>query len=200
MRFSFNPQTHADIYSYLAPNENGSMEIGNRLVEWCWYDNCDINSPEFADFMTDIEDKRHNVTVPAKILRGSAWATQISRRHDTLTPLWRDIFLKSKVPLLTAVRSFTNDKSSFFNGKLFLAGEAYMQIRPHLGAGCDVPALQALSLAKVLKKEMSLEEYEKEVSTYAQNLGVRSIATGIFGMTGKFPAGYTPYSPSPASQ
>ncbi len=172
------------------------MKVGSRLVEWCWYDPCDGQSTEFADFMTDKEGNRHNVTVPAKLLRDDAWAAQISRRDGTLTPLWRTIFLKSKAPLLTAVRSFHNDKSSFFSGKLFLAGEAYTQIRPHLGASCDIPALQALSLAKVLKSEMSVAEYEKEVAAYALGKAIGSKATGDFGLTGKWPEGYTPNSES----
>ncbi|KAJ4378191.1 hypothetical protein N0V83_001025 [Neocucurbitaria cava] len=179
---------------YLTPSDSGSMKLGDRLIEWCWYDPCEAGSPVFCDFMTDSNGKQHNVTMPAGILRPEAWEAQLSRRKGKLPPLWYNIFTKSDLPLLTAIHSFDNSKANFFEGKLLLAGEAYTQIRPHLGASCDIAALQALTLAKVLHGEMSLKEWETNVAQYATKKAVQSNATGVFGMTGQWPEGFVPSS------
>ncbi|CAO2648158.1 Nn.00g090800.m01.CDS01 [Neocucurbitaria sp. VM-36] len=162
---------------YLTPNEKGSMHPGERIIEWCWYDPCDATSSTFTDFMTDVNGKHHSVTMPARILRPEVWEAQLSRKKDSLSPLWYSIFSQSDLPLLTAVHSFENSKASFFNGKLLLAGEAFTQIRPHLGASCDIAAVQALSLAKVLVGEKSVKEWEDNVAEYATEKAIRSRAT-----------------------
>ena len=91
--------------------------------------------------------------------------------------------------MLTAIRSFENPSASFFGGKLVLAGEAFMQIRPHLGASCSIPALQALTLAQVLEGEKTWDEAQEEVVQYAMKQAMGSKMTGVFGMTGAWPAG-----------
>lgn len=180
--------------SYLTPGDSGKLQPGGRLIEWCWYDTCDALSSDFENFMTDTKGKRHNVTVPAGLLRPEVWDAQLTRRKEILSPLWHNIFSQAKSPLLTAVNSFDNRKALFFDGKLLLVGEAYNQIRPHLGASCDIAALQALTLAEVLEGEKTLVEWEEEVAKYATEMATRSRATGVFGMTGHWPKDYMPPS------
>jgi hypothetical protein len=107
----------------MTPNETGDATPGNRLVEWCWYDTCDASSSDFSDFMTDTNGVRHNHTVTAGLLNPRSWEAQLARRRDVITPLWQRMFAIStahKLPLLTAIRSFDNTTSSFFDGKLLL--------------------------------------------------------------------------------
>lgn len=179
-------------HSYLTPGDTGTMEPGKRNVEWCWYDSCEYPSSTFNDFMTDNKGIQHNVTVPASSLRSDVWQAQLLRRKESLPALWNAIFSNSNVPLLTAIRSFDNSVASFYNGKVLLVGEAYTQIRPHLGASCDIAALQALVLAQVLNEGKAIGEWESEVAEYASKMSIASQATGIFGMTGKWPQGYDP--------
>jgi hypothetical protein len=88
----------------MTPNEIGSMRPGERVIEWCWYDACDASTPVFADYMTDVDGVRHNVTVPGKLLRPDVWEAQLKRREKVLPPMWKNIFQNSSMPLLTAVR------------------------------------------------------------------------------------------------
>ncbi|OAL49667.1 FAD/NAD(P)-binding domain-containing protein [Pyrenochaeta sp. DS3sAY3a] len=182
------------ILAYLTPGDTGTMEPGKRYVEWCWYDHCEYPSSTFSEFMTDANGIRHNVTVPASSLRLDMWNAQLLRRKDILPPLWTTILSATKAPLLTAIRSFDNSIASFYNGKVLLVGEAYTQVRPHLGASCDIAALQALLLAEVLNGEKSIKEWEGEVAEYASKMSIASRATGTFGMTGKWPSDYVPSS------
>jgi len=140
--------------------------------------------------MTDKDGTRHNHTVPAELLHPESWKTQLTRRKDATSRLWQHLFAIStanSLPLLTAIRSFDNPSSSFFDGKLLLAGEALAQIRPHLGASCNIPALQALTLAQVLKGEKTRGEAEQEILEYASKQAIASKVTGISGMTGESP-------------
>ena len=168
------------------------MVPGERFVEWCWYDTCDNPSPVFTDYMTDRKGHRHNMTVPAELLRPEVWKAQLFRRDASLPEFWRQSFSRSSLPLLTAIRSFENAKASFFGGKLLLVGEAYTQIRPHLGASCDIAAIQAINLPQVLDGSMSIGEWETIVGEYAMEKAMGSKATGTFGMTGRWPDGYVP--------
>ncbi|KAI8937297.1 hypothetical protein NX059_006505 [Plenodomus lindquistii] len=178
------------ILAYLAPSENGSMVPGDRFIEWCWYDACDVSSPDFSEYMTDRHGVQHNMTVSANMLRPEAWTAQLLRRDDVVSPIWKSLFAKSSLPLLTAIHSFDNDQAAFYGGKLLLAGEAYTQIRPHLGASCDIAALQANLLPAVLDGDMSISMWEEMVAEYAKDKGIGSRATGEFGMTGQWPDGY----------
>lgn len=173
----------ADRNSYLTPGENGSMKPGERLLEWCWYDICDASSSTFAEFFTDKHGIQHNHTVPADLLSSDVWRSQIFRRRDTVSPLWQRLFALSSVPLLTAITSFDNTRSAFFDGKLFLVGEAFMQIRPHLGASCSIPALQALKIGEVLAGELTGAEAHREVVEYATEKAIGSKAVGDRGFS-----------------
>jgi hypothetical protein len=151
--------------------------------------------------MTDVDGVRHNVTVPGDLLRPEVWRAQLERRDSTLSPMWKKIFHDSnKLPLLTAVRAFDNTKASFYGGKLLLTGEAFIQVRPHLGASCDIAALSALTLPQVLDGTLTVDQWEKTVARHGMEKAIGSRATGIFGMTGQWPEGYTAESAAQYSQ
>ncbi|KAA8615415.1 UbiH 2-polyprenyl-6-methoxyphenol hydroxylase [Pyrenophora tritici-repentis] len=172
---------------YLSPGKSGNMNPEERVIEWCWYDPCDASTPVFSEYMTDVHNIRHNVTVPSHLLRSEVWAAQLRRRDSSLTPMWRQVFHQSDMPLLTAIRSFDNTKSSFFDGKLLLVGEAFLQLRPHLGASSDIAGISAMNFPHVLNGEISIEEWEKRVAEHAMEKAIGSRAMGMFGMTGQWP-------------
>ncbi len=185
----------------MSPNEIGSMRPGERVIEWCWYDACDASTQVFTDYMTDVDGVRHYVTVPGNLLRPEVWKAQLERREATLSPKWKKIFHEAeKMPLLTAIRAFDNTRASSYSGKLLLVGEAFIRVRPHLGASCDVAALSAITLPQVLDGSMTVGEWEKGVARHGMEKAIGSRATGIFGMTGQWPEGYTAESAAQLSQ
>ncbi|KAL1799884.1 hypothetical protein ACET3X_000226 [Alternaria dauci] len=186
---------------YTSPNEIGSMRKGERVIEWCWYDPCDASTAAFADYMTDTEGVRHEVTVPANQLRTEVWEAQLERRDAMLSPRWKKIFHQSKkMPLLTAIHGFDNTKASFYGGKLLLAGEAFIQVRPNMGASCDIAALSAMTLSQVLDGSLTVHQWEKKVAAHGMEKAIGSRATAVFGMTGKWPDSYTAESAAQFSQ
>ncbi|KAF1972610.1 hypothetical protein BU23DRAFT_580740 [Bimuria novae-zelandiae CBS 107.79] len=165
------------IIAYLTPGPTGSTKQGDRVFEWCWYSPSPAGSPSFAEIMTDTVGHRHNKTVPRGQLRDE---------------VFHELIHKSKDPFVTAITSHRGSASTFYNGKVFLAGEAYTQFRPHLGLSCDLAVLQALTLREALTGDKTMAEYEKAVGDYAAEFSMRSTAMDHFGLTGKWPEGYVP--------
>ncbi|KAF2023464.1 FAD/NAD(P)-binding domain-containing protein [Setomelanomma holmii] len=185
------------IFAYLTPDLTGSTAPGNRLMEWCWYDDYEASSSYFNDSMTDANGVQHNHTVSAHLLRRETWTTQLARRQNTMPSLWHQLLrstTKDNLPLLTAICSFDNTTAAFMGGKVMLAGEAFTQLRPHRGASCSIPALQALRLAQVPRGGRVPGDAEREVREYVTQQSLSSKAVGVFGMTGKWPEGYVPSS------
>ncbi|KAF2133289.1 FAD/NAD(P)-binding domain-containing protein [Dothidotthia symphoricarpi CBS 119687] len=178
------------ILVYAAPSETGNTQRSDRVLEYCWYDPCDGLSDEFDDIMTDCTGWRHYQTVPQDLLRHEVWKAHLNRRKDVLPPLWTSLLSQASQPLVTAIQDFDNAKASFFGGKLLMVGEALRQIRPHLGASCDIAAMEALTLGEMIQGEMDIAKWEKDVVDYANGKAVMSKAVGTFGMTGKWPEGY----------
>ncbi|KAF1949997.1 FAD/NAD(P)-binding domain-containing protein [Byssothecium circinans] len=182
------------ILSYLNPGLGGSIALGERLLDWCWYDACEEDSAELDEIMTDSFGHRHNHTVPRGALSDKAWERQLKRAEEILPSFLLDIVRSADGPFsfVTAISSFDSSKASFYGGKVLLVGEAFTQFRPHLGLGSNLGAFQALALARMLNGEMDSRKWEDTVTAYAQEIALRSSATGHFGMTGKWPEGYIP--------
>jgi 2-polyprenyl-6-methoxyphenol hydroxylase-like FAD-dependent oxidoreductase len=142
--------------------------------------------------MTDTLGRQHRVTVPRRSLSELVWAKRVERARNVLPQPWSEMVTTSESPFVTAITGFESDKASFFGGKLLLAGDALTQFRPHLGSSCNLPALQILTLLKVLSGEKSLADWEDEIISHGKEFAMRSIAAGEFGMTGKYPEGYVP--------
>ncbi|KAF1996761.1 FAD/NAD(P)-binding domain-containing protein [Amniculicola lignicola CBS 123094] len=168
------------IITYLTPGPKGNAK-GDRLLDWVWYDKCDIDSQDFSETMTDRSGRKHRVTVPRGDLSEVVWAKRVERARTVLSSPWVEMVTTSESPFVTAITNSESDKAVFFGGKLLLAGDAFIQFRPHLGSSCNLPVLQALTLLK-----------EDQVLSHGKEFAMRSIAAGQFGMTGTYPEGYVP--------
>lgn len=175
---------------YLTPGPSGSTAPGERLLDWCWYDICDGQSID--EIMTDSSGYRHGQTVPRGSVRPDVWKKQVSRAEEVLPAGFRDIVKETTSPLVTAITSFESPKALLCGGKVVLVGEAFTQLRPHLGLSSNLAAFQALTLANALKGQKSLAEWEEEVIKLGHEDSVRSSAMGTLGMTGSWPQGYVP--------
>ena len=168
------------------------MKPGERLLDWCWYEYCEKDSPEYLEAMTDESGHVHRQTVPRGQLSSTAWQKQLARAEAIFPAPWFEVIQKAKSPFVTLITSFESPRASFYGGKVLLAGEAFTQYRPHLGLSCDLAGFQALALVEVLKEAKTIEAWEMEVAEHAVEFATRSSATGHFAMTGKWPEGYVP--------
>jgi hypothetical protein len=152
-------------------------------VEWRWDYPYDESSLDLKDIMTDIYRSEHRTIVTPDLLQPCVWQRHLDRAAKDI-PLWLEPLLRQcKTPLVTKVTYSDNTRSSFYGGKLLLVGEAFYQIRPHLGASADLAAMQARWMGDMLRsKRFGPQHWEQQISQYAAKKGERSRKYGCFGM------------------
>ena len=161
------------------------MAPSDRLLDWIWYDVCDINSEEFEDIMTDRDGHRRRTTVPRGQISPTVWQKRLETARELVGQDWFRVISETKLPFVTNITDLQSSKACFFDGKLLLVGESFTQFRPHVGLSSNMAALQALSLTQVLQGELTLEQWEQNAVKYAEELGAISTAFGLFGLSGK---------------
>ncbi|KAF2728788.1 FAD/NAD(P)-binding domain-containing protein [Polyplosphaeria fusca] len=180
------------ILAYSIPSSSERMEPEDTLLDWVWYDIYDQNSSDFEEIMTGSDGRRRNVTVPKGYLSKAVWDKKLLSAKNTLPSHWFEVISASQKPYVTAITNFKGTRAVFYDGKLLLAGDAFAQCKPHLGMSSNQAALQALNLVKVLREEITFDEWEKAVKDWSDEFAYRSAAMGQFGLTGKYPEGYVP--------
>ena len=185
---------------YMIPSDTGSMEPGGRIINYVWYSPLPSSSSLFRENMTDTSGVLHRNTLPRGKIQPANWKRQVDFGDSLpLAPPLSELVHKTDVPFITAISDV--DPPSFplptahilssanasnntidLNSRIFVVGEAYALIRPHAGASTDQAAYQALNLEKVLKEEMSAEEWNMRVHQFAQLYGNWSklIAARVF--------------------
>lgn len=137
--------------------------------------------------MNDSDGHRHANMVPIGKMRDEVWARQSTRGKSILAPPFAELLGKTRQPFISAIRDHIAPRASFFGGKLLLVGDAFALFRPHAGLSTNQAALHCLLLEKVLKGEMSVSEWEREISRYGRRNRLLSIALGTYGQVGGWP-------------
>jgi 2-polyprenyl-6-methoxyphenol hydroxylase-like FAD-dependent oxidoreductase len=154
-------------------------------LDWIWYDICDVDAEEFKNIMTDKEGRRRRTTVPRGYIQQEVWQKRLGNALEIVGDDWFNIMSETTDPFVTNITDLQSEKACFLGGKLLLVGEAFSQFRPHVGLSSNLAALQALSLARVLKGEQTLAMWETDAIGYAQKLGETSTAFGLYGLSGQ---------------
>lgn len=135
------------ILTYAIPNEDGSVEPGNRLINFVWY----RNYPEGASFdavMTDVNGEGRSATVPP----GFVHAAQLDELHAAtrdLAPTIREVVMKSTDPFIQAIFDLESPQLVF--DRVLIMGDAAFTARPHVAAGTAKAAADAWALHDALK-------------------------------------------------
>ena len=163
---------------YFVPGDKGSMEPGERHINFVWYHNCPSHTSEFADIMTDIDGQRHRSTLPPGKVRAAAWTKQQEQCDQVLAAPVKDLIGKVKTPFVTAVADFQASQSSFLDGKVLLVGEALALFRPHVAQSTNQSAAGCMLLEKVMKGDVELLAWQYEVMKFAHLTRLWSNAYG----------------------
>ncbi|KAI4161553.1 MAG: hypothetical protein L6R39_000043 [Caloplaca ligustica] len=189
------PKGH--IVIYLIPGKDGSLKSGERLLNYVWYCNYAIDSPELSNLMTDTEGHRHRVTMPMGKLRPEVCAEQKLYAEKVLPAAFTEVVWMTTQPFVQCITDVSAPKAVFFGGHLLLTGDALCTFRPHLGSSTNQAALQALLLRRTLSshgllhsqqnadsqiiskpKQLTIQAYESQVLKYAKLQSLSSIAWG----------------------
>jgi 2-polyprenyl-6-methoxyphenol hydroxylase-like FAD-dependent oxidoreductase len=123
-RFTFFHDDGIQILAYLIPGKNGTIEPGERLINFVWYYNFPVDSQEFADLMTDIDGERHHITMPPGKMQSAVWEKYKQVARDRMPPQFAEVICKTKHPFAQAITDVISSKQSFMDGKVLLIGDA----------------------------------------------------------------------------
>ncbi|KAI1117990.1 FAD binding domain-containing protein [Nemania sp. NC0429] len=168
--------------SYFIPTETGHTEPGERLINWVWYYPVPEDSAEMAAMFTDTNGKLHPSTVPQGLVNPNVWAAQVARYIGNMTAPLGEVVSKTPAPFITKVSEAQCGAASFYGGRLVLVGDAFTGYRSHLGMASEQAARHCVALEKVLRGEMTQEQYHKEVVFYSQRFILLNRFIGLMGM------------------
>ena len=169
-----------DPQRYVIPGERGSLEPGQRALNYAWFYSMPESSPEYAAALTDIDGRRHRNTLPIGKMSPSVWGRQQEIAKRVLFAPHAELVRKTRQPFISSIRDCDVSKAAFFDGKLLLVGDAFTLFRPHFGASTNQGAMHALLLEKVLRGEINIQEWEQEVIEYARWMQALTNAVGGF--------------------
>jgi 2,6-dihydroxypyridine 3-monooxygenase len=135
------------ILCYAIPDEYGSVEPGNRLINFVWYRNYP-QGESFDAVMSDVNGERRSATVPP----GFVDATQLDELHSAtrdLAPTIREVVEKSVDPFIQAIFDLESPRLVF--DRVMIMGDAAFTARPHVAAGTAKAAADAWALHDALR-------------------------------------------------
>ncbi|MCJ1283207.1 hypothetical protein MMC26_002535 [Xylographa opegraphella] len=177
-KLTFYQMDRTHILLYNIPGENGNVSPDHRAYNYAWYANYPADSPALARVMTDRSGHRHRSTVPIGELDPAVWAEQLSLAARVLPGPFRELVQKTERPFVQAISELTSPRALYFDGKLLLVGDALATFRPHGAASTAQAAHSALLLARVMKGELSLPQWETRVLRFARVRGRLSAVLG----------------------
>ncbi|KAL9115291.1 MAG: hypothetical protein Q9187_007332 [Circinaria calcarea] len=175
-RLTYYRMSGSHILLYLIPGENGSLEPGERVLNYVWY-TCE-SEEKLDQILTNANGHRHRVTLPAGEIREEVWAKQVERAVNDLPTPFAELVQKTTQPFVQAITDVTSGPPSFFNGKLIFVGDALAAFRPHVACSTNQAALHALLFEKVMTGAMTLQEWEDQSLQYAQVTSLLSVVLG----------------------
>ncbi len=123
-RFTFYHGPGVQILAYLIPGLNGTVEPGQRLVNFVYYTNFPAGSAELEEILTDRNGQRRRITMPPGMTDPAAWERQRAIARERLPPQFAEIVCKAKKPFVQAVTDVISPEHEFLGGKVVLIGDA----------------------------------------------------------------------------
>ncbi|KAI0835788.1 FAD/NAD(P)-binding domain-containing protein [Hypoxylon sp. FL0890] len=165
---------------YTIAGQNGSLEPGERLLNFCWYTN--ETSKSLDEILIDaVDGHRHHNTVPAGRLRKSIWSARLKRAQKELPTPFLEIVTRIRRPFVQVITEFnvSSPRAAFENGKVLLVGDALSLLRPHSGLGTAQAAFHALALEDYVAGRKTVKEWEDEVLRFSYLHWTQSVWWGM---------------------
>jgi 2-polyprenyl-6-methoxyphenol hydroxylase-like FAD-dependent oxidoreductase len=182
-RFTFFHGPGVQILAYLIPGLIGTLEPGQRMINFVYYTNLpsvslDDPSPAFRELMTDTEGRYHRITMPPGKIDPGAWAKQKEKAMEVLPPQFAEIVCATKKPFVQAVTDVISPTNEFMNGRVILIGDALAGFRPHTVASTSQACFDAMMLADMIEGKVSRKGWKRETLGFARILQKRGVDMG----------------------
>lgn len=147
---------HSHILVYPIPGLDGSVELGQRLMNMVWYRN--VADDELRDFLTDRNGVRRDVSLPPGHVPPGHVDEMRSVAAEHLAPPVAELVTSVAEPFVQAV--FDIEVPRMYSGRACLVGDAAFAVRPHAAAG----TAKAAEDGWVLVEELLRAEGDVEVA------------------------------------
>jgi 2,6-dihydroxypyridine 3-monooxygenase len=171
------PNSH--ILVYPIPSKQGTVEAGNRLINFVWYRN--VAAADFQALMTDREGQLRTASLPPGAVQERYVEEIREYAAARMAPPIAEVVAATEKPFLQVI--FELEVSAMAFGRACLMGDAAFAARPHAAAGTAKAAANAWALAEALEGtrgdvETALREWEPEQLTLGRNLVERARRIG----------------------
>lgn len=165
---------------YSIPGIDGSLEAGERLLNFLWYTNESLEALD--EIMIDGIDKhRHHNIVPSGHVREDIWLARLKIAKSTPLPQpFFEVINKIHHPFVQIIDDFYSRYASFENGRILLAGDALLLFRPHTVMGGAQGAYHALAVEDYANGKISIQDWESKVLRFSFTCWLQSIWWGNF--------------------
>ena len=146
---------NSHILVYPIPGANGSVEPGQRLMNFVWYRNYLLGS-DLDAVLTDNTGLRHETSLPPGMAQASHIAELRATAETRLPPQIAEVVLAVDAPFLQVIYDIEVSRMAF--GRVCLVGDAAWVARPHAAAGTAKAASDAWTLAEALETHANVPE------------------------------------------
>jgi 2-polyprenyl-6-methoxyphenol hydroxylase-like FAD-dependent oxidoreductase len=182
-RFTFFQAPHTHILCYLIPGPDGSLQPGQRRLNWVWYVNA-APGDELDRVLTDKDGRGRQFSVPQGFVAPDMTDWLHGQARRILPPTFLQLVEATAEPFVQTIHDLAVPKMAF--GRVCLTGDAAFVPRPHTAASTARAAANALGLADSLTAsrgdvEEALHRWEpdqldkgRQLQVHGQRLGNRS--------------------------
>jgi 2,6-dihydroxypyridine 3-monooxygenase len=138
---------NSHILVYPIPGLDGSVEPGQRLINFVWYRNY-LDGDDLSDVLTDNRGIARDVSIPPGGVRHEHVAELRATAAARLPPVLSEVVHAVHDPFVQVVFDVEVSRMAF--GRTCLVGDAGFVARPHAAAGTAKAAANAWALAEAL--------------------------------------------------
>jgi len=124
-----------------------STRPGERCLNFVWYRPAD-EARELARLCTDVNGRRHDMSVPPPLIRPEVLAELRHAARDLLSPQLAEVVRFTRQPFFQSIFDVESPRMAL--GRVALAGDAAFVARPHVGMGVTKGAGDAIALVESL--------------------------------------------------
>jgi 2,6-dihydroxypyridine 3-monooxygenase len=173
MSYCVLPNSH--IVLYPIPGPDGSIEPGQRLLNFVWYRNVE-DGAALDELLTDKRGRRCSVSVGMGDVQERYIQELREAAEQELPPVAAEVVTKTAQPYIQVIQDVAVDRMAY--GRSVLVGDAAFALRPHAAAGTSKAVADAVTLVESLARtgldvEAALASWEPQQLELGRNLARR---------------------------
>jgi len=152
---TYHVHTNSHILAYPIPSADGSVEPGQRLMNFVWYRNY-AEGTELDDVLTDRHGRRRELSVPPGLATDAHVAELRAAAEARLPGPIAEVVGATDEPFVQAIFDIEVDALAF--GRVCLVGDSGFAVRPHAAAGSAKACEDGWQLANALDEHDDLDK------------------------------------------